>query len=218
VLVAACGSGGTTGASSTDPADLELARAALLEPDDLPDGFARTDAGSTVDPFSEVADGCDDLAALDDAATTARATGDAFLSGDRSRWVTSTVWVFADDAAAAAAMDAVDARDERDAAACFLPFFRRRFIEITVDVTPAPDLVLSDSTARRTAAGDAGVRVVATGRYEIGSAASPIVFELTIVRSGRALAMLQTMDGSTEPSAENAQLVETMLRALGPDT
>ena len=199
------------GAGVVSGSDAQLARDALVAETDLPRGYDTADRPDTDDPFAEPGNGCESLTSVDDAETNAREGSEAFVAGDTSRWLTSTVWVFVDEADATAAIATLRALESVD---CFAGYFDAAFIEATAEQNPRPFLVLDTIAATDVELGDGGVRVEGVGRFTAGEQQSSLAVAYTVVRSGRSLAMLHTIVGGDPDPDGDTELMVTMLSRL----
>ncbi|HEX5614696.1 MAG TPA: hypothetical protein VFZ83_06030 [Acidimicrobiia bacterium] len=199
------------GTSVVSGSDEQLARDALVRDTDLPRGYDSADRPDTDTPFVDPADGCEALERVADTEPVARAGSDAFVAGDTSRWLTSTVWVFPDAPAATTALESVSSLESFD---CFSAFFDAAFIEATAEQNPRPFLVLDTIEATDVDLGDGGVRVEGVGRFTAGESQSSLAVAHTTVRSGRALAMLHTIVGGDPDPEGDAELLSAMLSRL----
>jgi hypothetical protein len=194
--------------------DAQLARDAVIRESDLPRAYETADAPDTDTPFVDPADGCAALATVDEPASDARATSDAYVAADTSRWLTSTVWVLETTEAAQAAIDTLRGLESVD---CFSAFFDAAFVESTARQNPRPFLVLDTITATDVETGDGGVRVEGVGRFTAGEVQSSLTVAFTTVRVGRSLAMLHTIVGGDPDPAGDGELLDAMVARLVED-
>lgn len=194
--------------------DAQLARDALVRESDLPRGYDDGDRPATDVPFRDPAPGCEALAPIADAETVAREGSGALVAPDTSRWLVSTVWVFADDAGA---IDAIRALRGLGSVDCFGEFFAASFIEATIDQSPRPFLVLDTIDSAPLAIGDGGARIEGIGRFTAGEVESSLTVAFSAVRTGRSLAMLHTIVGGDPDPDGDADLLTAMVARLAED-